>query len=77
MQLAGQTADVALLLEQLGDELFILGEFVVSVENGLVDLGKRPVIKQARLGVQMGDWVYARVRATPSSTRRSRFGVWI
>ena len=39
MQLAGQTADIALFLEQLGDQFFILGEFVVSVKNGLCGPG--------------------------------------
>ena len=37
--------------------------------------GYRPVRKLARLGVQTGFWQYARVKATPSDTRLSMWGV--
>jgi len=40
-----------------------------------VAVGRRPVIAEVRLGLQMGAWQYARRKRTPRSARRAMFGV--
>ena len=40
-----------------------------------VAVGRRPVIAEVRLGLQMGAWQYARRKRTPRSAKRAMFGV--